>query len=183
MVCSFGAASKKLAGVEITCSSGNRLLDYAISVCGHSVEWPVQWKSHVALEIRINTARTLPMNIACIPKGIPQNRCQKHVEWNERRRNHAAPDEEHQTAARKQYSKVLWIHQDTGLAEAGEGVGAPYHRSWRPHRKNKWDRLRQLWRRKRHHAQELHSTESAMHQEVNPELGRDWQTKSKRSSS
>ena len=72
--------------------------------------------------------RTLTMNIACIPKGIPQNRAGTNGEWNERWRNHTAPDEEHQTAARKQYSKSLRIHQDAGLAEAGKGARAPYHR-------------------------------------------------------
>ena len=79
MMCSFGAISNKLAGVDHLLlgqqSPGPRLF----SVCGRSVVtvepgWPVQWKSHVALENRIHAARTLTMNIAFIPKGIQQNR-------------------------------------------------------------------------------------------------------------
>ena len=83
----------------------------------------------MALGIRTHSAqRTLTMKLTCIPRCTPQARPETNVKWNEPRRNHAAPDEEHHTAAIKQYGKSLLFYQDKGLAEAAECVGALYHR-------------------------------------------------------
>ena len=80
-------------------------------------------KSDVALGIRTHSAqRTLTKKHTCIPRCIPQARHETKIKWNERWRNHAAPDEEHQTAAVEQYGKSLLFYQDKGLAEAAECV-------------------------------------------------------------
>ena len=78
---------------------------------------------HVALGIRTHSAqRTLTFKLTCIPRCIPQARHETKIKWNERWRNHAAPDEEHQTAAVKQYGKSLLFYEEKLLAEAAECV-------------------------------------------------------------
>ena len=71
MMGSIGAVIETPLGVEFTCSSGNRLLDYALvgprldSVVMVEPFCAVPWKSHVALEISILRAlRTHTMKIA-----------------------------------------------------------------------------------------------------------------------
>ena len=77
----IGAVIKTPVCVEYTCTSGNRLLDYALadrklaSVVQVEPYWAVPWKSHVALEVTVRRApRTHRMRIACIPKHARKER-------------------------------------------------------------------------------------------------------------
>ena len=88
LVSSIGAVIKTFVGVEYTCTSGNRLLDYALvdrrlaSVVQVEPYWAVPWKSHVALEVTVCRApRTHRMRIACIPKNFSQGKSVGKDDW------------------------------------------------------------------------------------------------------
>ena len=85
-----GAVMKTPPGVEFTCSSGNRLMDYALidrrleSVVKVKPFWAVPWRSHVALQISILRARrTHTMRIVCMPRKFSLGKTENKVACNE----------------------------------------------------------------------------------------------------
>ena len=84
LVSSICAVIKTPVGVEYTCTSGNRLMDYSLvdRRLASVVQVAVPWKSHVDLEVRVCRApQTHTKKIACIPKNFPQGQSVGKDDW------------------------------------------------------------------------------------------------------
>ena len=101
---STGAVIKTPSGVEFTCSSVNRPLDYVLvdrrleSVVKVEPFLAVPWESHVALQISIlRTPRTHTVRIVCVPRNFPLAKTETKVAWNENWSTQHGPQEEAQS--------------------------------------------------------------------------------------
>ena len=131
MMGSMGAVIKTPLGVEFSCSSGNRLLDYALvdrrleSVVVVESFWAVpccMGSQHPQGTPHSNNEKFVH------PADLPTRKCRQKWPGMKNRSAQQAPPEKAQKDARDQYSKSLFTHEDAELRGVSEKVGGLYHR-------------------------------------------------------